>query len=219
MGSRSLTNNILPGSEGCMDECTGWYHSPEDISIKKIISMGGVLLQMSNHVLANGLVRCDLKKAPICNRKMHMVENAGCFYDYKDITTYSEHVLQTRIMQVWYPDIKLNLLPFPETFDATVLSSNIINGCEDTSVVCHDFQPLNSCSPFFVCHSKNGTKAYEVIIANKLVPTGVKMISLCHYQTSEFDPNHIAWKVLHKQPGDPVCHFTPLDSFLLCKKV
>ncbi|CAF3558529.1 unnamed protein product [Rotaria sp. Silwood1] len=184
--------------------------------------MGGVRgqMQISNHLLTNGLTRCDLQKTPVCGRKIHRIEKSGCFYDYTDVIKYSEHILQTTTIQVWHPDTKIDQLPFPKTFNTTTISSNVIKVCEDISVVCHDYKSLdNIWSPFFVCHSKNGTKTYQVTVANKLVHNGVKMIAICHYQTNEFDPNHISWKIIRKQPGAPACHLTSRDTFVLCKKV
>ncbi|CAF5119397.1 unnamed protein product, partial [Rotaria sp. Silwood1] len=153
--------NLLSISKECLDECTGWYHSPEDFVANKNILMGGVRgqMQISNHLLTNGLTRCDLQKTPVCGRKIHRIEKSGCFYDYTDVIKYSEHILQTTTIQVWHPDTKIDQLPFPKTFNTTTISSNVIKVCEDISVVCHDYKSLdNIWSPFFVCHSKNGTK-------------------------------------------------------------
>ncbi|KAK1296931.1 Dehydration-responsive protein RD22 [Acorus calamus] len=75
------------------------------------------------------------------------------------------------------------------------------------TVVCH---PLNYAYPVFLCHGAESTKAYEVELRGE-DGTTVKSAAVCHTDTSDWDPNNMALRILNIKAGSthPVCHFFP----------
>ncbi|XP_054819919.1 BURP domain-containing protein 3-like [Prosopis cineraria] len=76
-------------------------------------------------------------------------------------------------------------------------------------VVCHK---LNYIYALFYCHKTETTIAYTVPLVGA-DGTEVKAVSLCHTDTSEWNPKHLAFQVLKVKPGSVlVCHFLPQDN-------
>ncbi|KAK1272284.1 BURP domain-containing protein 3 [Acorus gramineus] len=75
------------------------------------------------------------------------------------------------------------------------------------TVVCH---PLSYAYPVFLCHGAESTKAYEVELIGE-DGTTVKSAAVCHTDTSDWDPNNMALRILNIKAGSthPVCHFFP----------
>ncbi|KFK27813.1 hypothetical protein AALP_AA8G433300 [Arabis alpina] len=77
---------------------------------------------------------------------------------------------------------------------------------DDKSVVCHKQK-----YPFavFYCHKAMMTSVYAVPLQGA-DGTRAKAVAVCHKDTSAWNPNHLAFKVLKVKPGTvPVCHFLP----------
>ncbi|XP_010519915.1 PREDICTED: BURP domain protein RD22 [Tarenaya hassleriana] len=84
----------------------------------------------------------------------------------------------------------------------------------DNLVVCHKQK-----FPFTVyyCHKTRATSAYVVPLEGA-DGTRVKAVVVCHKDTSAWNPNHLAFKVLHVEPGTvPICHFLPQDNVVWFK--
>ncbi|XP_054794020.1 BURP domain protein RD22-like isoform X2 [Prosopis cineraria] len=84
-------------------------------------------------------------------------------------------------------------------------------------VVCHK---LNYICALFYCHKTETTIAYTVPLVGA-DGTKVKALSLCHTDTSGWNPKHLAFQVLKVKPGSvPVCHFLSQDNvvWVLCHK-
>ncbi|XP_068318102.1 BURP domain protein RD22-like [Pyrus communis] len=78
----------------------------------------------------------------------------------------------------------------------------------DKAVVCHK---QNYPYAVFYCHATKPTRAYVVPLRGS---DGVKAkaVAICHVDTSEWDPQHLAFQVLKVKPGTiPICHFLPSD--------
>ncbi|PON47928.1 BURP domain containing protein [Parasponia andersonii] len=61
----------------------------------------------------------------------------------------------------------------------------------------------------FYCHTqKGGNKVYKISLAGD---NGDKVdaVAVCHLDTSEWNPNQVAFHALGVKLGDPVCHFFP----------
>lgn len=67
----------------------------------------------------------------------------------------------------------------------------------------------------FYCHSQEGgDKVYKIPF---LAENGDKLdaYSICHQDTSEWDPNHVSFRALGGKPGSRVCHiFPPFSNFI-----
>ncbi|XP_014500233.1 BURP domain protein RD22 [Vigna radiata var. radiata] len=82
---------------------------------------------------------------------------------------------------------------------------------EEEIIACH---PMNYPYVVFYCHKISNSTAHFVPLEGE-DGTRIKAIAVCHKDTSEWNPDHIAMQVLKVKPGtSPVCHFFP-DGHLL----
>jgi hypothetical protein len=80
----------------------------------------------------------------------------------------------------------------------------------DRHVACHDEQ-----FPYavFQCHMAGRTKAYMITLSGG--GKEIEMATLCHRDTSNWNPAHPAFNMLHTKPGGaPVCHFMPYANLV-----
>ncbi|GLT96938.1 hypothetical protein SLE2022_145290 [Rubroshorea leprosula] len=65
----------------------------------------------------------------------------------------------------------------------------------------------------FYCHSQESdNRLYEVSLVGEN-GSKVKAPVMCHMDTSQWDPDHIAFRLIKVQPGrSPVCHFFPVND-------
>lgn len=85
----------------------------------------------------------------------------------------------------------------------------------DKAVVCHK---QNYPYAVFYCHKTETTRTYSVPLegANGI---RVKAVAVCHTDTSQWNPKHLAFQVLKVKPGTvPVCHFLPEDHVVWVQK-
>jgi len=80
-----------------------------------------------------------------------------------------------------------------------------------STMICHK---MNYPYGVFYCHTDHTTKAYKVSlrgIDGKKVEASV----ICHTDTSNWNPKHLAFQVLKIKPGTtPICHFLPEDHIV-----
>ncbi|KAL1558000.1 BURP domain-containing protein BNM2A-like [Salvia divinorum] len=67
----------------------------------------------------------------------------------------------------------------------------------------------------FYCHYHDSdNRVYRVSLAGEN-GDAVEAIAVCHMDTSQWGPTHVAFAVLGVEPGStPVCHFFPADNFV-----
>ncbi|GMQ03373.1 hypothetical protein CsSME_00049195 [Camellia sinensis var. sinensis] len=91
------------------------------------------------------------------------------------------------------------------------ISLPYISGVKKASsktVVCHK---QNYVYAIFYCHKTDTTKAYMVSMT-RADCTKAKAVTLCHTDTSAWNPKHVAFLVLKVKRGTvPTCHFLPED--------
>ncbi|XP_058728568.1 BURP domain protein RD22-like [Vicia villosa] len=88
-------------------------------------------------------------------------------------------------------------------------------GGKNTAVVCHK---ENYPYAVFYCHKTDTTKVYSVPLEG-VDGNRVNAIAVCHTDTSQWNPKHLAFQVLKVQPGTvPVCHFLPQDHVVWVSK-
>ncbi|XP_054799721.1 BURP domain protein RD22 [Prosopis cineraria] len=86
---------------------------------------------------------------------------------------------------------------------------------EEKAVVCHRKE-----YPYavFYCHQTETTRAYTVPLEGA-DGIRVKAVAVCHTDTSQWNPKHMAFQVLRVKPGTvPVCHFLPQDHVVWVPK-
>ena len=85
----------------------------------------------------------------------------------------------------------------------------------DESVACHK---ENYPYAVFYCHVTQTTRAYMVPLVGA-DGTTAKAVAVCHIDTSEWNPMHLAFQVLKVKPGTvPICHFLPEDHIIWVPK-
>ncbi|CAN0907003.1 BURP domain protein RD22 [Linum grandiflorum] len=79
------------------------------------------------------------------------------------------------------------------------------------SVVCHNQKYAYA---VFYCHATQTSKAYMVPLEGA-DGTKVNAVAVCHTDTSQWNPKHLAFQVLKVKPGTvPICHFLPQDHIV-----
>ncbi|KAJ8643161.1 hypothetical protein MRB53_004909 [Persea americana] len=79
------------------------------------------------------------------------------------------------------------------------------------SVACHS---ENYVYAVYYCHETSDTSAYVVPLVGE-DKTRVDAVAVCHKDTSQWNPKHVAFKVLKVKPGSvPICHFIPEDHIV-----
>lgn len=65
----------------------------------------------------------------------------------------------------------------------------------------------------YYCHGHKGSnRAFEISLGGEN-GNRIDAIAVCHMDTSMWDADHVAFRVLGSQPGSsPVCHFLPADN-------
>lgn len=79
------------------------------------------------------------------------------------------------------------------------------------SVACH-----SEAYPYAVyyCHETPDSSAYTVPLVGE-DKTRVDAVAVCHKDTSQWNPKHLAFQVLKVKPGSvPICHFIPEDHIV-----
>jgi hypothetical protein len=88
-------------------------------------------------------------------------------------------------------------------------------GEKNKAVVCHK---ENYPYAVFYCHKIDATEVYYVALEG-VDGSRVKAVAVCHTDTSQWNPKHLAFQVLNVQPGTvPVCHFLPQDHVVWVSK-
>ncbi|CAL5002537.1 unnamed protein product [Urochloa decumbens] len=71
----------------------------------------------------------------------------------------------------------------------------------------------------YMCHSTGPSRAYEVEMEGTVDGDKITLLAVCHTETSEWDEDHVAFKVLGTRPGGPpVCHVLPYGHILWAKQ-
>ncbi|CAI8605755.1 unnamed protein product [Vicia faba] len=88
-------------------------------------------------------------------------------------------------------------------------------GEKNKVVVCHK---ENYPYAVLYCHKTDKTKVYSVPLEG-VDGNRVKAVAVCHTDTSQWNPKHLAFQVLKVKPGTvPVCHFLPQDHVVWVSK-
>ncbi|XP_062083684.1 formin-like protein 13 [Humulus lupulus] len=79
------------------------------------------------------------------------------------------------------------------------------------TVACHK---QNYPFAVFYCHTTQATEAYVVTLVGA-DGTKAKAVAACHKDTSQWNPNYLAFQILKVKPGTvPICHFLPEDHIV-----
>ncbi|XP_058780863.1 BURP domain protein USPL1-like [Vicia villosa] len=113
--------------------------------------------------------------------------------NFKFLTT--KHVTESTIPLQNYTITKVNKISVPNAFG------------------CH---PMPYPYAVFYCHTQKGdANLYEIVVEGENGGV-VEAAAICHMDTSKWDADHVAFRVLNTRPGkSPVCHFFPPDNLVL----
>ncbi|CAL8996881.1 unnamed protein product [Prunus brigantina] len=85
----------------------------------------------------------------------------------------------------------------------------------DKVVVCHK---ENYPYAVFFCHAIKQTAAYVLSLKGD-DGEKVKAVTICHLDTSEWNPEHLSFQILNVKPGTvPICHFISTDAIVWVPK-
>ncbi|CAK8569236.1 unnamed protein product [Lathyrus sativus] len=117
----------------------------------------------------------------------------GSISNFKFLTT--KHVTESTVPLQNYTISKVNEISVPNAFG------------------CH---PMPYPFAVFYCHTQKGdANLYEIVVEGENGGI-VEAAAICHMDTSKWDADHVAFRVLNTRPGkSPVCHFFPPDNLVL----
>ncbi|CAI8600308.1 unnamed protein product [Vicia faba] len=117
----------------------------------------------------------------------------GSNSNFKFLTT--KHVTESTIPLQNYTIAKVNKISVPNAFG------------------CH---PMPYPFAVFYCHTQKGdANLYELVLEGENGEV-IEAAGICHMDTSKWDADHVAFRVLDTRPGkSPVCHFFPPDNLVL----
>lgn len=86
---------------------------------------------------------------------------------------------------------------------------------EENIVACHKLSYVHA---VFYCHKIETTRAYTVSLQGA-DGSRVHAMAICHTDTSDWNPKHLAFQVLKVKPGSvPVCHFLAQETVMWVPK-
>ncbi|KAK1298845.1 BURP domain-containing protein 5 [Acorus calamus] len=86
-----------------------------------------------------------------------------------------------------------------------------VSNAKATTVNCH---PQTYVYLTYYCHSLKGTRTYVVPFVGD-DGTKAEVVAVCHTDTSEWDPKHISFQMLHVRPGTgTICHTMEEDTIV-----
>ncbi|KAK1271332.1 BURP domain-containing protein 3 [Acorus gramineus] len=96
----------------------------------------------------------------------------------------------------------------PEEKNST---AKLVSDAKTMTVNCH---PVTYVYLTYYCHSIAETRTYVVPFVGD-DGTKAEVMAVCHTDTSEWDPKHISFKMLHVKPGNvPICHTLVEDTIV-----
>ncbi|KAG2705617.1 hypothetical protein I3760_05G063700 [Carya illinoinensis] len=112
---------------------------------------------------------------------------------------------------------RLKVITATDLRNSTVLIQNYtFLGVKEISapkmIACH---PMPYPYAVFYCHGQESeNRLFEVSLDGENGET-VQAAAFCHMDTSQWDPEHVSFRVLGVEPGSsPVCHFFPADNII-----
>ncbi|PIN22122.1 hypothetical protein CDL12_05168 [Handroanthus impetiginosus] len=159
----------------------------------------------------------DSKQAKAMKSTLHHCEFPPMKGETKFCATSLEFLLDS-ISEIFGPNSKFSVLTTNYLSESISLLQNYTISEPPAEIMsprivsCHTLP-----YPYAVlyCHSQNSdNKMYRVLLEGE-DGGRVEATAICHMDTSEWDPDHVAFHVLKTGPGDsPVCHFFPPDSLV-----
>ncbi|KAL6841124.1 hypothetical protein ACP4OV_029093 [Aristida adscensionis] len=154
-----------------------------------------------------------------CQAPPHIGEQKSC-------TTSLESTVQTA----------MDMLSTTSTGMLAVTSVLPADGLPDQPYKVRAVTPLHDGAGYLACHkmpfpyavyqchrSSSGRGyygAYFVSLHGLREEVEATMLAICHDDTSNWNPAHPAFEILHTQPGGkPVCHFIPSGNLVFIKKI
>nr|BAB69453.1 A2-134 [Megathyrsus maximus] len=135
-----------------------------------------------------------------------------CVTSPDDMVGRAAAVLGTSNMQVLAPSIPtggMSLQPY------TVRAVKPVDGSD--FVGCHpELYPYS----VYRCHTSVQTGTYVMEMQSSYGNGGaLKLVAVCHRNTTSWDPEHVSFKVLASKPGGlPICHFVPYGHVIFGKR-
>ncbi|GMP38015.1 hypothetical protein CsSME_00009444 [Camellia sinensis var. sinensis] len=149
-----------------------------------------------------------------------------------DFFSFSKHSPQSKAMQYTLSQCELEPLKGETKFCATSLefmldSARGVFGLKTKfrvlitkylsshNAVLQNYTVLDVAKEIETPKMSDHHRVFEVALRSGNDGERVEAVGVCHMDTSEWDPDHAAFRVLRTRPGQsPVCHFFPADNLV-----
>ncbi|KAJ9555879.1 hypothetical protein OSB04_010493 [Centaurea solstitialis] len=161
-------------------------------------------------------IKPDTLDSRLMNETLSICEGEGAEGEDKYCATSLEAMLDFSTSMLGDDEVRAisTEVKYSTKETTTPLQMYVIQGVKklaDRAVVCHK---QNYPYAVFYCHKTDTT---TLVYAMSLVGedgTKAKAVAICHTDTSKWDPEHLAFRILKVKPGTTtVCHFLPQKDF------
>ncbi|XP_054817918.1 BURP domain protein RD22-like [Prosopis cineraria] len=155
-------------------------------------------------ILNNFAVKPGSEKAEVMNNTIKLCEESGIKGEEKYCATSLESMVDFITLKLGKDVEALSTEVMKDTKqqEYTIMQGGKVG--ETKVVVCHK---LNYVFAVFYCHKIENTVTYTVSLKGD-DGSRIKAVSVCHRDTSQWNPKHLAFQMLKVKPGSvPICHF------------
>ncbi|KAJ4959554.1 hypothetical protein NE237_026665 [Protea cynaroides] len=160
-------------------------------------------------VMKNTIKECE-EPAVVCEEPAVAKKDKYCATSLESMFDFSTTRLGTNIQALSTELEKVET----QKQKYTITTGGVKKMGSDEAVVCHD--QTNVYTKFY-CHKACGTRAYKVALVGA-DGTKVNAVTVCHTDTANWNPKHLAFEVLNLKPGATVCHFLREDQVVWVQK-
>jgi len=166
-----------------------------------------VALEMLNISQGSHTALAMKETLQVCESPANSGETKYCPTSLESMIDYATSTMGTSGVSVLETNVPCNLNS--QRYTITGIPFQTKSGLK--SVICHS---LTYPYAVYYCHQSHQTTAARVSLKGDDGSTG-EGVTVCHTDTSGWNPQHLAFKVLNVKPGGaPICHFVSGEQVL-----
>eukprot|EP00253_Pinus_taeda_P000984 PITA_00984 len=189
--------------------------SPADSTVFFLPRRLAQAIPFSSHKLSVALEKLNISqgsnKALAMKHTLEECENPAISGESKFCATSLESMIDYSIFTLGTNDVKVLATNVRKGQQYTITGFPFLSKSGSMSVACHKQRYAYA---VYYCHETEHTSTALVSLKGEDGSSG-EGVAVCHTDTSGWNPQHLAFKVLNVKPGGaPVCHFIPNDHIV-----
>lgn len=144
-----------------------------------------------------------------CERSAMIGENLKCVTSLESMIDYTTSELGTNNVNVFVSNVSKITASGLQQY--SIASIHFESKPTSRVVACHT---LGYAYLVYFCHQIKDTRMFRFSLKSDEGNSAI-MVAVCHEDTSQWSPEHIAFKMLNVKPGgEPICHFMTEDNIV-----